>query len=172
MKNSIPHINSYIAGILLGLTLLATYVLTGRGLGSSGAIKSGVVYAVEKVAPSYAESHKFYKENIDSHPEGVLKNWLVIEVFGALLGAFFSGIYSNRMKFKIDKGPRISNATRLIGATIGGMLFGIGSQFGRGCTSGAALSGMAVMSFGGLITMFAIFGSAYLFAYFFRKLWI
>jgi len=45
-------------------------------------------------------------------------------------------------------------------------------SFGRGCTSGAALSGMAVLSTGGLITMLAIFGGAYAFAYFFRKLWI
>jgi len=37
------------------------------------------------------------------------------------------------------------------------MLFGLGAQFGRGCTSGAALSGMAVLSSGGIITMAAIF---------------
>ena len=47
-----------------------------------------------------------------------------------------------------------------------------GSQLGRGCTSGSALSGMAVMSYGGIITMAAIFGMAYAMAYFFRKLWI
>jgi uncharacterized membrane protein YedE/YeeE len=57
-------------------------------------------------------------------------------------------------------------------AGLGGLLFGVGSQLGRGCTSGSALSGMAVMSFGGIITMLAIFGSAYFFAFFVRKLWI
>jgi uncharacterized membrane protein YedE/YeeE len=57
-------------------------------------------------------------------------------------------------------------------AILGGALFGLGSQLGRGCTSGAALSGMAVMSFGGIITMMAIFGSGYAFAFFFRKLWL
>jgi hypothetical protein len=31
---------------------------------------------------------------------------------------------------------------------------------------------MAVMSTGGIITMFAIFAGAYAFAYFFRKFWI
>jgi hypothetical protein len=31
---------------------------------------------------------------------------------------------------------------------------------------------MAVMSFGGIITMMAIFGSGYGLAYFFRKLWL
>lgn len=172
MKYQKPYINPYIAGILLGLVLLATYVLTGRGLGASGAVKSGVIYAVEKTAPAYAASSNFYQSGAKSHEGGPLKNWLVIELIGAFIGAFFSGIYSGRMKFTIDKGPNASNKARLIGATLGGLLFGLGAQFGRGCTSGAALSGMAVMSYGGIITMLAIFGSAYLFAYFFRKLWI
>jgi uncharacterized membrane protein YedE/YeeE len=57
-------------------------------------------------------------------------------------------------------------------AAVGGLLFGFGSQFARGCTSGAALSGAAVLSLGGFITMVTIFGTAYILAYFFRKLWI
>jgi len=89
-----------------------------------------------------------------------------------LIGAFLSGLISNRLDFKLEKGPRTTTKIRVAGALIGGMLWGIGSQLGRGCTSGAALSGMAVMSFGGIITMFAIFAGAYAFAYFFRKFWI
>jgi uncharacterized membrane protein YedE/YeeE len=60
----------------------------------------------------------------------------------------------------------------VIGAIAGGALFGYGSQMGRGCTSGSALSGMAVMSLGGIVTMMAIFGMAYALAWFFRKLWL
>lgn len=33
-----PYWNSYVAGIGLGLVLLAAFVLTGRGLGASGAM--------------------------------------------------------------------------------------------------------------------------------------
>jgi uncharacterized membrane protein YedE/YeeE len=73
---------------------------------------------------------------------------------------------------KLERGPNIKTKVRIISAVIGGMLFGFGAQLGRGCTSGAALSGMAVISTGGLITMFAIFGGAYMVAYFFRKLWL
>jgi len=73
---------------------------------------------------------------------------------------------------KLEKGPRATNALRIGGAILGGALFGFGSQLGRGCTSGSALSGMAVMSFGGIITMLAIFGGGYALAYFFRRLWL
>ena len=57
-------------------------------------------------------------------------------------------------------------------AFLGGVFFVYGAQLARGCTSGAALSGMAVLTTAGFVTMIAIFGSGYLFAWFFRKNWI
>jgi hypothetical protein len=101
-----------------------------------------------------------------------MNNWLVFEVIGVLAGGFLSGALYGRLKFKTEHSPKITSRKRLIAALIGGMLFGIGSQFARGCTSGAALSGMAVLSASGIITMMAIFGSAYVFSWIFKKLWI
>ncbi len=164
--------NPYMAGFLLGLVLLGTIYVTGRGLGASGAVKSVVLSTVEKVAPEHSAHTPFIKTYGEEHPGGPLKDWLVFEVIGVIIGAFFSGVISNRVGIKLERGPNITNRTRIIAAIAGGALFGFGSQLGRGCTSGAALSGMAVMSFGGLITMFAIFGSGYAFAYLFRKLWL
>ena len=166
------YMNPYLAGFLLGLVLLATIFMTGRGLGASGALKSGVVAAVQAVAPGHAASSEFYGEYAAQHPEGPLKNWLVFEAVGVIIGAFLSGLISDRLAFKFDKGPSATNRMRVWGALAGGVLWGIGAQFGRGCTSGAALSGMAVMSTGGIITMVFIFAGAYGFAYFVRKLWI
>lgn len=166
------YMNPYLAGVLLGLLLIATIYITGRGLGASGAIKSYAVTTVETLAPSHAESTKFYSEYSKEHSGSPLMNWLVFEVTGVLIGAFLSGLISNRLDFKLEKGPHSTTKIRVAGALVGGLLWGIGSQLGRGCTSGAALSGMAVMSFGGIITMFAIFAGAYAFAYLFRKFWI
>ncbi len=167
------YMNPYLAGVLLGLLLIATIYITGRGLGASGAIKSYTVTAVKTLAPEHTASTKFYKEYSAEHAgSNPLMSWLVFEVTGVLIGAFLSGLMSNRLNFKLEKGPHSSTQIRVAGALIGGLLWGIGSQLGRGCTSGAALSGMAVMSFGGIITMFAIFAGAYVFAYFFRKFWI
>ena len=166
------YMNPYLAGFLLGLVLLATIFMTGRGLGASGALKSGVVAAVQTVAPSHAASAEFYREYSAQHPEGPLKNWLVFEAVGGIIGAFLSGLISDRLAFKFDKGSSATNRMRIWGALAGGALWGVGASLGRGCTSGAALSGMAVMSTGGIITMVFIFAGAYGFAYFVRKLWI
>ena len=164
--------NPYLAGVFLGLVLLATIYITGRGLGASGAMKSAAVYTVEKIAPAHTSDTKFYKEYGEEHPGNPLKNWLVFEVLGVIVGAFISGLISKRLRFTLERPPATTSRIRIIGALTGGALFGFGAQLGRGCTSGAALSGMAVLSAGGIITMIAIFGGAYAFAYFFRKLWL
>ena len=165
------YINPYLGGILLGLVLFGTYYITGRGLGASGAVKSTVVTVVHAVAPEHADEGKYYSKFL-SDDVSPMSNWLVFEVLGVLAGAFLSGALFGRLKFKVEHSPKISGRRRILAALAGGILFGIGSQFSRGCTSGAALSGLAVLSASGIITMMAIFGSAYLFAWIFRKLWI
>ena len=100
------------------------------------------------------------------------KWWIVLEVLGVLIGGLLSGAVSGRLKLKTEHSPKITKKRRLVFALFGGMFFGIGSQFGRGCTSGAALSGMASFSVAGFLTMICIFGTGYALAYFFRKNWI
>ena len=166
------YLNPYLGGVLLGLVLLAANFISGRGLGASGAIKSGVVAVVTTVNPSSVESSGFIKEFRESHTGNPMKTWLVFEMLGVLVGGFLSGALAGRLKLKVEHIPSITSKKRLILALGGGVLFGFGSQLGRGCTSGSALSGMAVLSLGGFITMMAIFGTAYALAYFFRRNWI
>lgn len=164
--------NPYLGGVLLGLVLLAANFISGRGLGASGAIKSAVVTAVETVAPAHTENTTFYTEYKKEHTGSPMKSWLVFEMLGVIVGGFLSGALARRLTWKTEHSPKITSKRRLIFALMGGILFGFGSQLGRGCTSGSALSGMAVLSLGGFITMMAIFGTAFALAYFFRKNWI
>ncbi len=169
--NKSKYMNPYLAGILLGLVLLAAMYISGRGLGASGGIKYTVVALVGAVDRQHAMDSPYYSKYFENE-ESPLKNWLAFEVFGMILGGFISGALSRRLKFKVEKSPQISNRKRLLFAFLGGAFFVYGAQLARGCTSGAALSGMAVLSVAGFVTMIAIFGSAYLFAWFFRRLWI
>jgi uncharacterized protein len=166
------YLNPYIGGVLLGIVLLAANFVSGRGLGASGAIKSGVVSVITTIAPTTSAQTAFIKEFHQGHQGNPLKNWLVFEMLGVLVGGFISGAFAGRLKLKVEHSPKITSRKRLMLALGGGVLFGFGSQLGRGCTSGSALSGMAVLSLGGFVTMMAIFGTAYIFAYFFRKNWI
>jgi len=169
--NKKKYLNPYLGGVLLGLVLLAANFISGRGLGASGAFKSVIVKTVDVVAPQHSANTEFYKEYHQEHPKP-LKNWLVFEMIGVVVGGFVSGAIGGRLKFKVEHSPKITSRRRLIFALAGGVLFGFGSQLGRGCTSGSALSGMAVLSTGGIVTMAAIFGTAYALAYFVRRNWI
>lgn len=170
-QNRHVYWNPYFGGFLLGIIILFTFYMTGRGLGASGAMKSSVVSIIESVAPNHVEESNYYNKFIteDNPP---MKNWLVFETLGVLIGAFISGGLGGRIGWRVQHSPKITSKRRLIFALGGGVLFGLGAQIARGCTSGAALSGIAVLSTGGFITMFAIFASGYVFAYFFRKNWI
>lgn len=163
--------NPYLAGMLLGIVLLTAMFIAGRGLGASGGIKYCVVSAVGAIDRHHAENTLYYSKYFEGGKKP-LKNWLALEIFGVVAGGFISGAISHRLKFRIEKSPKISNLRRLIFAFLGGLFFVYGAQLARGCTSGAALSGMAVLSLAGFVTMIAIFGSAYAFAWFFRKNWI
>lgn len=165
------YMNPYLAGVLLGLVLLSAFYFSGRGLGASGAVKSVVVTTVDTLAPEHAGESGFYSKYLKDG-KNPMNTWLVYEVLGVLVGGFLSGALAGRLKFKIEHSPKITSKKRLILAGLGGVLFGFGSQLGRGCTSGAALTGMAVLSLAGFVTMMAIFGTAFALAYFFRKYWI
>lgn len=165
------YMNPYLAGTLLGGVLLLSMNLSGRGLGASGGIKYCVVSIVGAFDAAHTQASDYYSRYFADGAKPLL-NWLPFEVLGILIGGFISGAVSGRLKFKLEKSPKISISRRLIFAFLGGILFVYGAQLARGCTSGAALSGMAVLSAAGFVTMLSIFGSAFLFAWFFRKNWI
>jgi len=165
------YMNPYLAGFLIGLMMIAAYYFSGEGLGGSGAFKKVAIAAVNTVNHDYAKDAAFFASSVKDG-KNPLDSWLIFEVLGVLIGATISAGYFGRLKIKVGKSPKITNKTRLIAAVIGGILWGVGSQLGRGCTSGLIMSGMSVNAFSGYVGLMAVFGGGYAFAYFFRKLWI
>jgi hypothetical protein len=167
-----PYSNPYLVGIALGLVLLASFLIMGRGLGASGAVSTVVAVTVEKAAPEHAAKNNFYKEYLSDGTTNPLKDWLIFEVIGVAIGGFLSGSLAHRIKGKVEKGPSVSTRTRLIYAGVGGSLMGFGAKLARGCTSGQALTGGAFLNLGSWAFMLAVFGGGYLFAYFVRRQWL
>lgn len=165
-----PYINPYLAGLLLGLVLFASFFISGNGLGASGGVNRILVYFQDLVAPGHIDRTP-YLLNLAGGEKNPLDSWIVFVTFGVLLGGFASGWLNGRVKVETGKGPQISKRTRWAMAFIGGSFMGYGARFARGCTSGQAISGGATMSVGSWALMFAIFGGAYALAYFVRKLW-
>lgn len=159
----------YIAGAGLGLTLLATFVITGWGLGASSAFSllSGV--GLDKIDPQYAQSLEYFRQYLNV--EAPLLNWVLFEIGGLFLGALAAALVGRNFRISFDKGEHMTNTTRLLTAFGGGMLIGFASRLARGCTSGVALSGGAQLALAGWIFVIAMFISGFIGAALFRRLW-
>ena len=172
VKTPQPYMNPYLAGLGLGLVLLLSYVIMGRGLGASGAVSTVVSVGIQKISPAHTQGNHFFSEYIGDGSTNPLKDWLVFEVLGVLIGGFLSGLLAGRLRKTVEKGPRISVKNRLIFAFAGGTLMGIGAKLARGCTSGQALTGGSVLNLGSWAFMLMVFAGAYALAYFMRRQWI
>jgi uncharacterized membrane protein YedE/YeeE len=168
---SSPYLNPYLAGVGLGLVLLAAFVIMGRGLGASGAFSSTAAWLVNLIAPAHAQSNEYlsgYLGDGSTHP---LKAWLVFEVVGVAAGALLSGLLAGRAHLAIEKGPHAATSARLLCAFAGGALMAFGAHLARGCTSGQALTGGALLNAGSWAFMIMVFVGGYAFAWFMRWQW-
>ena len=161
--------NPYAAGALLGLTLLATFLVTGGGLGASALPKRLIALGAMTASPEWTAQNPALGSYVEGNP---LRNWLVIEVIGVLLGGFIGALSAGRFKAKVEKGPRISTKGRLRFALAGGVLMGFAAALARGCTSGQALSGGALLATGSWVFMLMVFAGGYATAWFVRRQWI
>jgi uncharacterized protein len=161
--------NPYLAGAALGLVLLSAYAVMGKGLGASGVSFRLGVAAVQAVAPAHVAAAPGLR-SVAQHGS-VLDDWLVFEVLGAALGGLVAAYTAGRLSAEVLRGPRIGAGARLGLALAGGGLMGFAAKLARGCTSGQALSGGALLSAGSWAFMFSVFAGGYAFAWFVRREW-
>ncbi len=165
-----PFLNPYLAGFLLGLVLLATYLVTGRGLGATAGFAALATWLAGVVTPSHVSSSvvhlKYWNEGAP------LLNWTLFLLVGTLIGAALSGWQAHRFSFTVERGPRVTDSQRLALAFVGGFVAAYGAKLAKGCTSGQALTGSSILNVGSLVFMGAVFAAAYGVAYFVRKEWL
>lgn len=165
-----PFWNPYLVGVLLGLVLLATYAVTGRGLGATAAFSAVAAAAAGAVSPEHVLANPVHQRYW--HDGAPLANWTLMLLVGAAVGAALSGWQARRSAWTIEHGPRTSPRTRLVLAFAGGFIAAYGARIAKGCTSGQALTGGAMLNVGSLVFMGAVFASAYALAWFVRKEWL
>ena len=158
----------YLAGAGLGLTLLASFVIAGQGLGASRAFTVAAGAAMNAVAPAYTTTLTYLSKYLEQSP---FHDWTFLEVTGVLIGAFVGVLMSRGFKVRFDRGSAMSVGIRVMTAFGGGILLGFASRLARGCTSGVALTGSAQFALSGWVFVIAMFAGGFLFAALFRRLW-
>lgn len=164
-----PYADPYLAGAGLGLVLLAALVITGRGLGASGAFASAAAGLTHAALPEQAEASPYFARYLGG--AGPWRDWLLFELAGVALGGALSAWLAGRLRGEVERGPHLARRARLLFAFAGGALMGVGAALARGCTSGLALTGGALLGVGAWGFMLAAFAGAYLAAPLLRRSW-
>lgn len=166
-SSKLACLNPYIAGILLGLTLLASFLILGAGIGASG----GIARIASWCELTVAREHTLATEYFGKWGSSPLKYYLVFMFVGTFFGALVSALLGNRIQFGVERGRSSSRRLRLILALVGGVMAGFASRLAQGCTSGQALTGSSLLLTGSLIFTFCIFVGGYAAAWFVRREW-
>jgi len=166
------YADPYVAGVGIGLVLLAAYAIAGRGLGASGAFAS-VVATGMAVVEGGAEAARspatapYLTDGLASP----LHDWLVLELLGVIAGGFTSAWFAGRTKVTLERGEGVSPSRRVTVAIAGGVLMGLGAKLARGCTSGQALTGGALLAAGSWMFIATCFATGYALSPLARRLW-
>jgi uncharacterized membrane protein YedE/YeeE len=171
--NQTAHRRGYadpiVIGVLLGLLLFLAILVTGRGLGASGAFAAGAAATVDAASPATSVANGYVAERVPVGRGGVFGEWLVIELIGVGLGAWWSARRAGRARVVIDRMAGETSRDRVLRAALGGVLMGAGARLAHGCTSGLGLTGGALLNTGAWLFIPVAFGTAFLAAAMLRR---
>src|SRR2546428_12968441 len=128
-----PYWSPYLAGVALGLTLLATYLLMGFGLGASGAFAQVAARLEEAVAPGRAHANPYLVGYLEAGR--LWAQWIVVEMVGVIVGAVLGAWTAGRFAWRLAEGPRIGPGPRPRLAFVGGATAGVAGRVPQGCNS-------------------------------------
>ncbi len=159
----------YVAGVIIGLLQIPTFLLMDTALGASSSFVTVGAHLAALVDPGVGQIKYF-----TSHMAGAKNWWQVAVVVGIAVGAFLSMQLSGARRAAVSgiwarATGATSLGTRAPVAFLAGFLMLLGARIAGGCTSGHGISGMAQLSVGSTVAVVAMFAGGMLVANLFFK---
>ncbi len=158
------------AGIALGLVLLATFLLTGHGLGASGFFARLTAWLGGELARPATLANSYLGPFLKG-AANPLASWITWEILGLLLGGMVAALTSGRFQVRLDGATKLNGSGRMALALSGGVLTGFGARLARGCTSGIGLSGGATLAVAAFLFLIAFFIAGIVASWMVRRAW-
>ncbi|MDO8717497.1 MAG: YeeE/YedE thiosulfate transporter family protein [Polaromonas sp.] len=156
-RNVRPFWPPLMAGVALGLVLLLTFVLTGHGLGATGASTRMTAWLGLAVAPAVTQANSYLGPMVaGGNP---LASWISWQVIGVAIGALAAAFLGGRFRVQLDGARSVGAPRRLAAALGGGLLAGFGARVAAGCTSGLGLSGAATLAIAAFVFLGLFFAT-------------
>ena len=165
--NADTCMNPYLAGVLLGLVLLASFLVLGAGLGAS----AGIARIAAGAEMSVLRDHTLSSEYFGAWGDRPRQYYLVYMFLGIFVGALFSAVLAGRVRPALERAAGFSGRNRALLALGGGVLVGFASRLASGCTSGQALTGCAQLMTGSFVFLLCVFAGGYGCAALVRRQW-
>jgi uncharacterized protein len=159
----------YVAGAIIGLLQIPTFLLMDAALGAS----SSYVTVAAHIAALF-DSGVGNVKYLASHLWGAKNWWQVAVVGGIAVGAFLSMYLSGARRQRVSPvwARTMGTSTFAIRAPIAflaGFIMLFGARIAGGCTSGHGISGMAQLSVGSTLAVAAMFAGGILTAMMLRR---
>jgi uncharacterized membrane protein YedE/YeeE len=152
----------YVAGALIGLLQIPTFLLMDTALGASSSFVTVAAHLASIFDARIADV-----KYLASHMYGAKNWWQVAVVVGIALGAFMSMRMSGARRQTISPvWARATGTTTLSAraplAFVAGFIMLFGARIAGGCTSGHGISGIAQLSVGSTLAVAAMFAGGIL----------
>ncbi len=135
----------YVAGPLIGLTVPALLLLTGKTLGVSGSFYHLCSISSPHTKLPYLRENNWRKES-----------WNLIFVAGIFVGAFIAAHFlsAHPPVFLPEHYHSFGGVAKLL---VGGILVGFGTRYANGCTSGHTIMGLSNLQWPSLVASISFF---------------
>ncbi len=96
---------------------------------------------------------------------GAPYNWIGMEIFGIIIGAFIAALASKEFKLRVPKDPKT-----YLQVILGGILMGFGAGIAAGCNIGHILSGLPHLALSSILaTIFFVLGNWFMYWYLYAR---
>ena len=154
------------AAVLMGAIVALSLIWTQKGIHVSGVFSLLCPPAVVSETPAANAS------SCSIHSVVASKGWIAWMVFGIFAGAALTSLWRKHgLRFEIERGNGVGPVTRLVLATAGGLLVGIGAALAGGCTSSIGLTGSAVLLVAAFAFLAVFFIGGFAARVFFGRFW-
>lgn len=137
--------------------LLLTFLLTGHGLGATGASTRVAAWLGMQVAPKVTHANAYLGPMTENG--NPMSSWITWQVIGVAIGAMVAAFLAGRFRFQFDGSLSVGTPRRILTALAGGVLAGFGARVAAGCTSGLGLSGAATLAVSAFVFLGLFFAS-------------
>lgn len=135
-------LSAILGGLMIGVAASCIAIFNGRIAGISGILS-------QLMQVKNAPKHHF--------------DWRLFFIFGLLCSSWIYQLFQPL--------PMIVNGSSTIILIIAGLIVGVGTRLGSGCTSGHGVCGLGRMSFRSLIATLSFMGSGFVACYLFLHIW-